>query len=157
MFAVGNKRHCRRPGSACVYKLNERIMNYDTKQRSLTKAELHLMNILWDKGEATVRDLIGGMPEPKPVYTTVLTVMQVLTKKKVVEPYRRGKVNVFRPLMSRDQYISGFMEETRNTLFKGSMRNFLLFFARHEKIDKAELREILKEMETTDETDGGTK
>ncbi len=129
-------------------------MNSDTKKKSLTKAELHLMNILWDKGEATVRDLVGVLPEPKPAYTTVLTVMQVLTKKKIVEPYRQGKVNVFKPLMSRDQYISGFMEETRNTLFKGSMRNFLLFFARNEKIDKAELREILKEMA---ETDGGTE
>lgn len=129
-------------------------MNIDTKMKSLTKAELHLMNILWDKGEATVHELVDEMSEPKPAYTTVLTVMQVLTKKKIVEPYRRGKVNVFKPMMSRDQYINGFMEETRNTLFKGSLRNFLLFFARSEKIDKAELRKILKEME---ETNGGTE
>lgn len=129
-------------------------MNIDTKMKSLTKAELHLMNILWDKGEATVHELVDEMSEPKPAYTTVLTVMQVLTKKKIVEPYRRGKVNVFKPMMSRDLYINGFMEETRNTLFKGSLRNFLLFFARSEKIDKAELRKILKEME---ETNGGTE
>lgn len=129
-------------------------MNIDTKTKSLTKAELHLMNILWDKGEATVHELVDEMSEPKPAYTTVLTVMQVLTKKKIVEPYRRGKVNVFKPMMSRDLYINGFMEETRNTLFKGSLRNFLLFFARSEKIDKAELRKILKEME---ETNGGTE
>lgn len=135
-----------------MYNQNKGAMNSYTKQKSLTKAELHLMNILWDKGEATVRDLVGEMAEPKPAYTTVLTVMQVLTKKNVVEPRREGKVNVFKPLMSRDEYISGFMEETRNTLFKGSLRNFLLFFARSEKIDKAELREILKEMK---ETDGG--
>lgn len=126
-------------------------MDIDTKNKSLTKAELRLMNILWDKGEATVCDLVGEMPEPKPAYTTVLTVMQVLTKKKIVEPYRQGKVNVFRPLMSRDQYIAGFMEETRNTLFKGSLKNFLLFFARSEKIDRRELREILKEMDNDDE------
>lgn len=126
-------------------------MDIDTKNKSLTKAELRLMNILWDKGEATVCDLVGEMPEPKPAYTTVLTVMQVLTKKKIVEPYRQGKVNVFKPLMSRDQYIAGFMEETRNTLFKGSLKNFLLFFARSEKIDKSELREILKEMDNDDE------
>lgn len=129
-------------------------MNIDTKTKSLTKAELHLMNILWDKGEATVHDLMDKMPEPKPAYTTVLTVMQVLTKKKIVEPERRGKVNVFRPLMQRDEYINGFMEETRNTLFQGSLKNFLLFFARSEKIDKAELRKILKEM---NETNGGTE
>ena len=77
--------------------------------------------------------------------------MQVLTKKKIVEPHRHGKVNVFRPLMPRDQYIAGFMEETRNTLFKGSLKNFLLFFARSEKIDRRELREILKEMDNDDE------
>ena len=53
---------------------------------------------------------------------------------------------MFTPLMSRDQYINGFMEETRNTLFKGSLKNFLLFFARHEQIDREELQEILMEM-----------
>lgn len=129
-------------------------MDSDTKKKSLTKAELRLMNILWDKGEATVCDLVQELPDPKPAYTTVLTVMQVLTKKKIVEPNRLGKVNVFHPLMSRDQYISGFMEETRNTLFQGSLKNFLMFFARNEKIDKEELREILKEMENNE---GGTK
>lgn len=129
-------------------------MDSDTKKKSLTKAELRLMNILWDKGAATVCDLVQELPDPKPAYTTVLTVMQVLTKKKIVEPYRQGKVNVFHPLMTRDQYISGFMEETRNTLFQGSARNFLMFFTRHEKIDRDELREILKEMETEE---GGAK
>lgn len=122
-------------------------MSTKTKTRSLTRAELQLMNILWDKGEATVHDLIDVLPAPKPAYTTVLTVMQVLTKKNIVEPRREGKTNVFKPLMSRELYINGFMDETRDTLFKGSVKNFLLFFARHEKIDKAELREILKEME----------
>ena len=72
-------------------------MDSDTKKKSLTKAELRLMNILWDKGEATVCDLVEVLPEPKPAYTTVLTVMQVLTKKKIVEPNRLGKVNVFHP------------------------------------------------------------
>ena len=42
-------------------------------QKNLTKAELQLMNILWDKGEATVSELIEVMGEPKPAYTTVLT------------------------------------------------------------------------------------
>lgn len=121
-------------------------MNFDTKTKSLTKAELHLMNILWDKEEATVHDLVSEIPEPKPAYTTVLTVMHVLVKKGIVTFRREGKKNVFIPLMSRDQYINGFMEETRNTLFKGSLKNFLLFFARHEQIDRKELEEILMEM-----------
>ena len=51
-------------------------MDLETKHRSLTKSELHLMNLLWDKGEATVNDLLAMMPEPRPAYTTTLTVMQ---------------------------------------------------------------------------------
>lgn len=55
-------------------------MEEEARTKSLTKAELNLMNILWDKGEATVNELIDKLPEPKPAYTTILTVMQVLTK-----------------------------------------------------------------------------
>lgn len=121
-------------------------MNFDTKTKSLTRAELHLMNILWDKGQATVAGLQAELPEPKPAYTTTLTVMQVLTRKGIVAFDKQGKTNVYRPLMSREDYLAGFLDETRNTLFKGSLSSFLLFFAKHEKISRKEMEEILKEM-----------
>lgn len=121
-------------------------MNEDTKIKTLTKAELKLMNILWDKGKATVQELHDELDEPKPAYTTTLTVMQVLTKKGIVRPVKAGKANVYHPVMSRDEYVEGFMEETRNTLFRGSLKNFLLFFAQHEKISEEEMEAILKEM-----------
>ena len=69
-------------------------MDIDTKHRSLTKSELHLMNLLWDKGEGTVNDLIEMMPEPRPAYTTVLTVMRVLTKKGARQHHRSRKRTV---------------------------------------------------------------
>lgn len=121
-------------------------MNFDTKNKSLTRAELHLMNILWDKGQATVNELQASLLEPKPAYTTTLTVMQVLTRKGVVTFDRQGKTNVYRPVMLREEYLAGWMEETTNTLFKGSLSAFLSFFAKHEKISKAEMEKILKEM-----------
>ena len=121
-------------------------MKEETKIKSLTKAELNLMSILWDKGQATVGELVEAMPDPKPAYTTVLTVMQVLTKKQVLTFERQGKANVYIPLLSRQEYLNNFMDETRDSLFKGSAKSFLSFFARHEKISKKELEEILKEM-----------
>ncbi len=128
-------------------------MRGETKQKTLTKAELRAMNILWDMGQATVNEIMERIPEPKPAYTTILTVMQVLTSKKIVGAQRRGKANVFRPLISREQYVDGFMEETRNTLFKGSLKNLLLYFARKEKISKEELIEILSVMQTDEKQD----
>ena len=115
-------------------------------KKSLTKAELNVMNILWSKNEATVNEIIEVMGEPKPAYTTVLTVMQVLTRKGIVSPERRGKAHVFRPLLSREEYIDTFMQETRNVLFQGSLRSHFSYFVKSEKLSKEELNKILDEI-----------
>lgn len=121
-------------------------MEKETKNKSLTKAELHLMNILWSKGEATVQQLHDVLEEPKPAYTTTLTVMQVLTKKGIVTFEKKGKANIYRPLLERDEYIDSFVSEAKETVFGGSLRSFLSFFAKSETIDKEELKAILREM-----------
>ena len=115
-------------------------------KKSLTKAELNVMNILWSKNEATVNEIIEVMGEPKPAYTTVLTVMQVLTRKGIVSPERRGKAHVFRPLLAREEYIDTFMQETRNVLFQGSLRSLFSYFVKSEKLSKEELNKILDEI-----------
>lgn len=115
-------------------------------KKSLTKAELNVMNILWSKKEATVNEIIEVMGEPKPAYTTVLTVMQVLTRKGIVSPERRGKAHVFCPLLSREEYIDTFMQETRNVLFQGSLRSLFSYFVKSEKLSKEELNKILDEI-----------
>ena len=126
-------------------------MENEKRNQSLTKAELHLMNILWDKGKATVQQLHDVLAEPKPAYTTTLTVMQILTKKGVVDFEKNGKANVYRPLLTRDEYIGGFMNDACDNVFGGSMRSFFSFFAKSEKISRDELAEILKEMDKGDE------
>lgn len=121
-------------------------MENEIKNKSLTRAELHLMNLLWGVGEATVQQLHDKLAEPKPAYTTTLTVMQVLTKKGIITFEKKGKANVYRPLLTRDAYIDSFVSETKETVFGGSIRSFLSFFAKNEKIDKDELKSILQEM-----------
>ena len=118
----------------------------ENSKKNLTKAELNVMNILWDKGQATVSEIIGEMSEPKPAYTTVLTVMQVLTRKEVVQPERQGKAHVFRPLLSREEYIDGFLNETRDTVFKGSVRSFFSYFVKKERLSKEEVQQLLDEI-----------
>ena len=118
----------------------------ENSKKNLTKAELNVMNILWDKGQATVSEIIGEMSEPKPAYTTVLTVMQVLTRKEVVQPERQGKAHVFRPLLSREEYIDGFLNEPRDTVFKGSVRSFFSYFVKKERLSKEEVQQLLDEI-----------
>ena len=102
------------------------------------------MNLLWDKGEATVNELLAMMPEPRPAYTTTLTVMRVLTNKGIVEAKPgSGKAYIYAPIMTREEYTQGFMEETRNTLFKGSFSALLSFFAERERLAADEVERIV--------------
>ena len=127
------------------------------ENNQLTKAELHLMNILWDKGKATVQQMHDVLAEPKPAYTTTLTVMQILTKKGIVDFDRVGKAYVYKPVLSREDYIGGFMNDACDNVFGGSMRSFFSFFAKSEKISREELAEILKEMDSNGESDNRLK
>ena len=88
-------------------------MKKDSQKTSLTRVELQLMNILWDKGEATVQQLHDMQGESKTAYTTTLSMMQVLTRKGIVTFEKVGKANVYRPLLTRDEYISSFVSEAK--------------------------------------------
>ena len=53
--------------------------------KELTKAEEQIMQILWEKEKAFVKDIIDEMPKPKPAYNTVSTIIRTLEKKKFVD------------------------------------------------------------------------
>ena len=127
------------------YEIDSNTMN-NQPTKTLTKAELLLMNILWDKGEATVQQLHDVLAEPKPAYTTILTMMQVLTRKGIVTFQKLGKAHVYQPLLSREEYINSFVREVKDTVFGGSLRTLFSFFVKSEQLSKKELRELLKEM-----------
>ena len=122
-------------------------MEKDSKKKSLTKAELHLMNILWDKGQASVGQLHDELENEKTPYTTTLSVMQVLTKKGIVSFDKEGRTNIYSPLLSREEYLESFVDDARDNLFGGSIVNLFSFFAKREKLSKQEIQEILNEME----------
>ena len=116
------------------------------QKKTLTRTELHMMNLLWDKGTASVQQLHDELPEPKPPYTTTLSVMQVLTKKGIVSFDKEGRTNIYRHLLSREEYLESFVDDARDNLFGGSIVNLFSFFAKREKLSKQEIQEILEEM-----------
>lgn len=122
----------------------EKRMKEVSKTKMLTKAELTLMNIIWDKGPSTVNDLINALPEPKPAYTTVLTVMQVLTRKQVLTFEKHGKTNVYIPLLAHQEYLNIVMDKIRDHMFQGSAKSFLSFIIKHENISKKEVENIFR-------------
>lgn len=119
---------------------NTEVMN---TVRELTKAELEIMHILWDKGAAFVNDVIMEMPEPKPAYNTVSTVIRILEKKGFVDHESFGRTFRYYPVVSREEYTHTFMNGVLDKFFGNSVSQMVSFFAEKEKISLKEMNEIM--------------
>ena len=70
----------------------------------LARLELQILEILWSRGQASVREVQEGFPEPRPASTTVQTTMYRLEGKGAVRRTRKiGNAHIFEPLVARDQ------------------------------------------------------
>ena len=113
---------------------------------TLTKAEMEIMNTLWDAAEPmSTHAIIERYPEPKPAYSTVATFMKILTNKEFVSFRKKeegDKTFYFYPLITRVEYTRKFMNQVKSTFFGGSVKSLISFFAKEEKLSDEDLREI---------------
>ncbi len=112
----------------------------------LTRAELEVMQIMWDKGKVLVREILDEMPDPKPAYNTVSTVVRVLEKKGFVGHKAFGTTYQYHPIIKRKEYTSGFMKNVLNNFFGGSIQQMLCFFSDSKSITVNELDDIIQVM-----------
>lgn len=114
--------------------------------KQLTKAEEEIMQILWELQKANVSDIIGQMPEPKPAYNTVSTIVRILESKEFVDHEKRGKGYLYFPLVDKDTYSNQSMNKLMNSYFNGSFKSMVSFFVKKNDLDAKELEAILKEI-----------
>lgn len=116
------------------------------EMRELTHAELEVMQILWEKKKALVREVLDEMPEPKPAYNTVSTVIRVLEKKGFVSHKAFGTTYQYFPLVRKREYTKGYMDTVMTNFFGGSMHQMLSFFNDTKSVSISELEEIIRMM-----------
>lgn len=114
--------------------------------KQLTKAEEEIMQILWDLKEANVAAIMDEMPEPKPAYNTVSTIVRILETKEFVDHRKMGKGYIYFPLMEKETYTNQSMKKLINGYFNGSFKSMVSFFVKNNKMDTKELESILKEI-----------
>jgi len=112
--------------------------------RELTKAEEQIMQVLWDLEKAFVKEVIEKLPEPKPAYNTVSTIIRILETKGFIEHEAFGKSHRYFPSISKEQYKSFATEKLLSGYFGNSVESMFSFFVKKEKIDLKEADEILK-------------
>ena len=112
--------------------------------RTLTRAEEEIMRILWQLKKAFVKDILAEMPEPKPAYNTVSTIIRILEKKEVVGYTAYGKTHEYYPLISEEEYKRHEMTQLMVNYFDNSLPNLVSFFVKDNDLKTKDLDEIMK-------------
>jgi BlaI family penicillinase repressor len=111
---------------------------------SLTKAEEQIMQILWKLEKAFIKDIIEELPDPKPAYNTVSTIVRILEKKEIVGYEAFGKTHRYHPLISREAYSTQQASGLLRNYFDGSLHKIISHFSENKMIDVKELDETIK-------------
>ena len=114
--------------------------------KELTKAEDQIMQILWKLEEAFVNDIIEMMPEPKPAYNTVSTIVRILEKKGFIDHKAYGKTHQYFPLISKKEYTRSFMKNVMGSYFGNSFKEMVSFFAKEDNMSVSEIEELMQEV-----------
>lgn len=115
--------------------------------KELTRAEEQLMQILWQLKKGYVKDVIDELPEPKPAYNTVSTIIRILETKGFIDHTAYGKSHEYYPIISKEQYQNFATEKLLNGYFDNSVQHMFSYFVKKEKIDLKEADEIMKLIE----------
>ena len=110
-----------------------------------TESELEILRVLWERGEATVRDVHEVLSKTKDAgYTTTLKLMQIMHEKGMVKRDESNKTHRYTPLISREKTQKQFMGKMIDTLFQGSSTQLVMQALGNHKTSKEELDEIQK-------------
>jgi len=114
--------------------------------KELTRAEEQIMQILWKLDKAFVREIIEQLPNPKPAYNTVSTIVRILEKKGIVSHTVFGKSHRYYPLISREEYTRGHLKNFIKNYFSNSFEKMVSFFVREKDLSLREMEDIMKIM-----------
>jgi len=121
------------------------------KSGTLTEAEVRLMDILWEKGEATVGDVVDALPLRQTLaYNTVLTTMRILEQKGYVKHHESGRAFVYSPIVDRSEAQRSAVKQIVSRFFQNSPGLLALNVLENEKLDASEvdrLKRLIKASE----------
>lgn len=117
------------------------------KPRSLTKAELRIMQVLWKARRATVSDVVAAMPKPPLAYTTVLTMLRILEQKGAVKRELDGRAHVYFPAFEQDDAARNAIGDIVQSFFANSKTALAMRLIEEERPDAAELARIREMLE----------
>jgi predicted transcriptional regulator len=112
------------------------------KLKTLTKAELRVMEVLWQRRSGAVADVVAALQSPPLAYTTVLTMLRILEQKGIVRHKADGRAHVYYPCIERDDAASSAVGDVLRSFFANSKTALAVRLMAEEKPNAEELASI---------------
>lgn len=118
-----------------------------------TESEIEILQVLWEKGPCTVREVneqLSKIRNKDVGYTTTLKLMQIMTDKGILERDITTRTHVYKPKIEKHKIQNGLLNKFIDTIFNGSSADLVMKILTNKKASKAELDEIRKYLDTLD-------
>jgi len=116
------------------------------KSEVLTDNELEIMNILWGQSPLSVTDVLDRLKRrPKPAYTSLMTTMQSMERKKYLRHVQEGKAYLYLPALVQSKYRKLEVERIANRVFGGNPMDLAVSLVKSERLIKENI-DFLKKM-----------
>jgi predicted transcriptional regulator len=125
---------------------------------TLTEAELRLMKVLWVRGESAVSDLVGAVSDETPLaYTSVLTTIRILEKKRFVTHRQEGRAFLYSPCVEEDVAGRSEVRHVLQRFFGNSRERLLLSLLGDDEITPEELQRLKEAIAKTPDDDASSE
>lgn len=112
--------------------------------KQLAPREEQIMQIVWQQKTVFIRDIIEAMPDPKPHYNTVATMVKILVDKGFLKSKLIGNTHQYTPKVTMEAYREKHLGDIKKKYFGGSFSSLVAHFAKKEELSEAEIEEVLK-------------
>jgi len=100
------------------------------------------MQVLWELEKGFVNDIVSQLPEPKPAYNTVSTIVRILEQKGFISHKAYGRTHEYFPVVQKEDYSREYLNNFTQNYFSNSYKALASFFAQSETLSIKELEEI---------------
>jgi Predicted transcriptional regulator len=116
--------------------------------KTLTKAEEQVMQALWELQQGFLKAIMKALPEPRPHPNTVATILRILVKKEFVTYEAQGRNNLYRPLVSKEEYGKQRIDDLVKSYFDGSPGKLVAQLVKDKKLCAEELEALVAVIRT---------
>jgi predicted transcriptional regulator len=118
-----------------------------------TEGELEILQMLWNSGPRSVRELNNELNNTKPVgYTTTLKILQIMSEKGLVTRIKDGRNHIYTAAVEQKAAQKQLLDKLLNGIFGGSAKKLVMQALGNHTASREELEEIKKYIEQLEET-----